>query len=450
MKTPGGGGGGESDDSEDDELKEKQTSTFADALRAKVSKKKRRFQQDGFDLDLSYITEDIIAMGYPSEGFDGVYRNSMKEVQRFFKLKHPSAYKMYNLCSERSYDPYKFEGRVVRYPFDDHNPCEFDRIEPFCKSVQEWLRENPKNVTVIHCKAGKGRTGLLISCYLLYSGRSPNADAALQFFAVQRTKNEKGVTIPSQIRFVHYFDRYLKNPQLIPKTNPLFLTTVTMFTIPKAIKSNAVDVWFRITCKDLDYSSKGAVPPARFQADSVNTLPIVVFTTRNTTSIPAIDNDVRIEFYHSTTFGKVKMFQFWFNTRLLEPTKEDPNKFVLYLPKPQIDKACKDHKHKIYEKGMALELIFFRKQENWMVSRLIFVFVVQYLYCICMLLHFLFVCMLLHFLFVCLFVCFRFVFAFVQCLCMLFRLNMTISNSVKSQADIIVMNLFEIVLFLSG
>jgi hypothetical protein len=54
------------------------------SLRGVVSKKKRRFQKDGFDLDLSYITPQILAMGFPSIGSDASYRNPMPEVQRFF------------------------------------------------------------------------------------------------------------------------------------------------------------------------------------------------------------------------------------------------------------------------------------------------------------------------------------------------------------------------------
>lgn len=43
---------------------------FASAIRHVVSKKKKRFEEDGFDLDLSYITERIIAMGFPSQGME--------------------------------------------------------------------------------------------------------------------------------------------------------------------------------------------------------------------------------------------------------------------------------------------------------------------------------------------------------------------------------------------
>jgi len=95
-------------------------------VRGLVSKKKIRYQKDGFDLDLTYITPRIIAMGFPSEGSEASYRNPMEEVQKFFNQYHNGdKMRIVNLCSERAYKPEKFGGdkHVVRYPFDDHNPA---------------------------------------------------------------------------------------------------------------------------------------------------------------------------------------------------------------------------------------------------------------------------------------------------------------------------------------
>jgi len=193
------------------------SSSLADIVRSKVSKKKKRFVKDGFDLDLSYITDRVIAMGFPSERVEGVYRNNLNTVKLFFDKRHPNHYMVYNLCSERVYDPAKFDGRVARFGFDDHNPCPFELIQEFCQHVHNWLSAHPQHIAAIHCKAGKGRTGLLIACYMLYTGLFPTATQALKYYAIRRTQNRKGVTIPSQIRYVHYYERCLRFEKLLAR-----------------------------------------------------------------------------------------------------------------------------------------------------------------------------------------------------------------------------------------
>ncbi|PNG99774.1 Phosphatidylinositol 3,4,5-trisphosphate 3-phosphatase TPTE2, partial [Tetrabaena socialis] len=84
-----------------------------------VSTNKRRYQLDGYDLDLTYITERIIAMGFPCDGLSSLYRNPAAKVVRLLEERHPGQYKVYNLCVERGYDDAVFGGRVVRLPMYD-------------------------------------------------------------------------------------------------------------------------------------------------------------------------------------------------------------------------------------------------------------------------------------------------------------------------------------------
>ncbi len=51
----------------------------------------------------------------------------------------------------------------------------------------------------VHCKAGKGRTGLILICYLLYGGLRRTALSARAFYDSQRTLDNKGLTIISQV-----------------------------------------------------------------------------------------------------------------------------------------------------------------------------------------------------------------------------------------------------------
>ncbi|KAI9153386.1 hypothetical protein LWI28_010623 [Acer negundo] len=62
-----------------------------------------------------------------------------------------------------------------------------------------------------HYKAGKGRTGLMVCAYLVYSGMA--AEEALQLYAYKRTTNNEGVSIPSQRRYVGYWASILSFPR---------------------------------------------------------------------------------------------------------------------------------------------------------------------------------------------------------------------------------------------
>ncbi|CAI9104615.1 OLC1v1003321C2 [Oldenlandia corymbosa var. corymbosa] len=182
-----------------------------------VSQNKRRYQEGGFDLDMTYITENIIAMGFPagdiSSGFfgyvEGFYRNHMEEVIKFFETYHKDKYKVYNLCSERLYDASLFEGKVASFPFDDHNCPPIQLITLFCQSAYSWLKEDIENVVVVHCKAGMARTGLMISSLLLYLKFFPTAEECIDYYNQKRCIDGKGLVLPSQIRYVKYFERVL-------------------------------------------------------------------------------------------------------------------------------------------------------------------------------------------------------------------------------------------------
>ena len=53
-------------------------------LRKMVSGKKARYEDQNYNLDLTYITPRIVAMSYPADGLiSATYRNELAEVARF-------------------------------------------------------------------------------------------------------------------------------------------------------------------------------------------------------------------------------------------------------------------------------------------------------------------------------------------------------------------------------
>uniref|UniRef100_U5EGU8 Phosphatidylinositol 3,4,5-trisphosphate 3-phosphatase and dual-specificity protein phosphatase PTEN n=1 Tax=Corethrella appendiculata TaxID=1370023 RepID=U5EGU8_9DIPT len=304
-----------------------------------VSKQRKRYTKDGFNLDLTYIRENIIAMGFPAEKLEGVYRNHIDDVVRFLELKHKDNYKIYNLCSERSYDNNKFQ-RVASYPFEDHNPPNIELIQSFCEDVHKWLSADSKHVAAVHCKAGKGRTGTMICCYMLYSGQFTTAADALNSYGQQRTHDKKGVTIPSQRRYVEYFSLLLKNEKAY-KPVTLCISEIKLCPPPTFLTNQQGTVNFSIS--DIKGQTLHCTPVPEFKRPHPDGY-ILVKLDR---CIP-ISGDIKVEFSCKTMIRKEK-FHFWFNTYFVNETAEvDGDRNLIYtLNKYEIDDVHKDKQHKL-------------------------------------------------------------------------------------------------------
>ncbi|KAH9822670.1 hypothetical protein DFH28DRAFT_460870 [Melampsora americana] len=142
-----------------------------DSIRKLVSGKKSRLvdQELGTDLDLSYITDRIIIMGYPASGLESLYRNRRKDVRRWLEARHDKHYRIYNFCPRREneYEASYFHNQVRRFPFPDHHAPPLSMIPLFVHNISCFLDSATDNVAVIHCKAGKGRSGTMTVCYLM-------------------------------------------------------------------------------------------------------------------------------------------------------------------------------------------------------------------------------------------------------------------------------------------
>lgn len=323
------------------------TTKMTNPIRGLVSKRRIRYTQDGFDLDLTYINDRIIAMGYPAEHMESIYRNKIEDVQRMLNKNHAGHYKIYNLCSERSYDHTRFPHYSV-YPFKDHNPPDIELITSFCRDVDEHLRANGKNVVAVHCKAGKGRTGTMICCYLLYSRQFQTADEALHYYAQRRTSDAKGVTIPSQRRYVEYYATLLRSNETYQPVQ-LYICEIRL-TGTVNIREGTINV---------SGETPKVLPEFRRTEDAVQSPHTM--QAKMDYCMP-LSGDVKIELVKNSVLRKEKRCHFWFNTYFVERAarKDAEGNLLLTLSKTEIDDAHKDKHHKEYPNNFTVELVLRR------------------------------------------------------------------------------------------
>uniref|UniRef100_A0A4W3KE73 Tensin 3 n=1 Tax=Callorhinchus milii TaxID=7868 RepID=A0A4W3KE73_CALMI len=188
--------------------------------------------EEGYELDLTYITERIIAVSFPAACSEETYLHNLQDVTRMLKSKHGDNYLVFNL-SERRYDLAKLNAKVMDVGWPDLHAPPLDKMCTICKSMETWLNNDPLHVVVIHCRGGKGRVGVVISSYMHFTNISASADQALDRFAMKKFYDDKVSALmqPSQKRYVHFLNGLLSGTVKM-NTTPLFLHFVILHGIP--------------------------------------------------------------------------------------------------------------------------------------------------------------------------------------------------------------------------
>ncbi|XP_060660853.1 phosphatidylinositol 3,4,5-trisphosphate 3-phosphatase and dual-specificity protein phosphatase PTEN isoform X3 [Drosophila nasuta] len=328
-------------------------SIMSNAIRNAVSKQRIRYKEKGFNLDLTYICSNIIAMGYPApDKIEGIWRNRYEDVLKFLDENHGDHYKIYNLCKERNYDKSKFHGRVAIYPFEDHNPPTIELIQRFCHDVESWLKADLLNVVAVHCKAGKGRTGTMICAYLVHCRFKKTADEALDWYGEKRTKDRKGVTIPSQRRYVQYYSKLI--PDLRYKVTSLYVCEI------RFADTNFLHNLGPLQCSIWDMQDS-ATEKAKAQQLKTWQLDFQQSSNLDLSSSPLlVSGDIKVELAKISS-DKI-ICHAWMNTFFVQSSSDCETdgtnvKYMYTLNKSEIDGAHKDKDYKFSE-GFKISIVF--------------------------------------------------------------------------------------------
>lgn len=104
-----------------------------------------------------------------------MYRNSAKDVAAFLTEKHGDKFMIMNVA-DKTYGAQSFQNQVFDFGWPDHLAPPLYRL---CQAVQimhNWNKQDRDNVVCVHCKGGKGRTGVVIVAYMLMAKIIPDTD----------------------------------------------------------------------------------------------------------------------------------------------------------------------------------------------------------------------------------------------------------------------------------
>jgi phosphatidylinositol-3,4,5-trisphosphate 3-phosphatase/dual-specificity protein phosphatase PTEN len=109
-----------------------------------VAGPKKMMEFEGNHLDLTHITERIIAMAFPAcSTLEKIYRNSISDVADYLNSQYNGNYLIINV-SNRTYDYSKFEDKVKDFEWHDHQAPSLTTLIDIGFSMFNFLQSSRK------------------------------------------------------------------------------------------------------------------------------------------------------------------------------------------------------------------------------------------------------------------------------------------------------------------
>ncbi|XP_044143513.1 tensin-2 isoform X1 [Bufo gargarizans] len=306
--------------------------------------------QRSYDLDLTYITERIISVFFPTILEEQRYRSNLREVASMLRSKHEDKYLFFNLSRKR-HDIRKLNPKVQEFFWPDCHAPPLDVICSICKAIEAWLNNDPQHVVVLHCKGNQGKTGVVIASYMHYSKVSASVDQALSTLAMRKFCEDKVSSSlhPSQRRYINYFGGLLSGTIKI-SSDMLSLQYVLLPVIPALQNDGGYCPFLKIyQSMQLVYTSGIYLS----QGDGTNKKRQLCISLE-----PALllKGDIMVKCYHKRCepHEREVLFRLQFHTCTIHTTH-------LCFSKDQLDCACTDDR---FPDDAVVEFIFSSGQDK--------------------------------------------------------------------------------------
>lgn len=127
------------------------------------------------DAEVVYITDRIITMSHPALSSSNIpaitAERKLAAVGHLLNRRHDGRFLVWNL-SEVEYDVSILDSQVLTFSFPGSPSPPLGLMLKLLVSMENWMKADERNVAVVHCLTGKGRTSMVLAAFLCWMGEA--------------------------------------------------------------------------------------------------------------------------------------------------------------------------------------------------------------------------------------------------------------------------------------